>query len=74
MRTVTDLTNIVPGVQIGSTGGSVEIVIDPATGEVVGEREQIALPGTTDTVATQVRVDRAVVDSVPDDVVNGVNG
>lgn len=65
------------GVALGrddATGGSVEIVIDPATGEVVGEREQIALPGTTDTVATQVRVDRAVVDSVPDDVVNGVNG
>lgn len=27
VRTVTDLTNIVPGVQIGSTGGSVEIAV-----------------------------------------------
>ena len=27
VRTVTDLTNVVPGVQIGSTGGSVEIAV-----------------------------------------------
>ena len=27
VRTVTDLTNIVPGVQIGATGGSVEIAV-----------------------------------------------